>query len=1365
VVGVPATLNRTVFDVAGSTSAAPSVRTVNNVASPAFRGEQTYNDAVLLRLDTVLAGAFAGPATAGGDISFNGTVDSYDAAAANARSLTVNTSAKTQFGDGAGSDRVGGTNPLLALVTDDPAAPVGDVVGVPATLNRTVFDVAGSTSAAPSVRTVNNVASPAFRGEQTYNDAVLLRLDTVLAGAFAGPATAGGDISFNGTVDSYDAAAANARSLTVNTSAKTQFGDGAGSDRVGGTNPLLALMTDDPGAPAGDRVGVPAAANRTVFFVAGSTSATPSVKTVNNVAAPAYRGEQIYSDAGGVWLQSDTVLASTWAGPAAEGGTVLFDATVDSYDSDPANARSLTVNTSGFTYVGRYVGFTHSLGSLLTDDPWAPAIERGGATVFDVLFSTSLTPTVTTVNNGVAGTGTGNQTYCDAVLLSSDTVLASWYLLPWAGVGGDIGLYETVDSDVAGAFFARSLTVNTSGTTRFGDGDDNLDANGPNNDWVGNTNPLAGLLTDDPGAPDIERGGTTVFDVSGSTLAHPTVTTVNNGGPAAGKQTFNDADGVRLKSDTVLASTFAAPATAGGDIVFNDTVDSYDAAAANARSLTVNTSGTTQFGDGAEDLDGNGVDDDYVGQVNPLRGLVTDDPAAPAGQRGGTTVFNVLHSTTATPTVTTRSGSQTYNDSDGVLLKLDTVLTSVSGGNIELYDTVDSYDATARSLTVNTSGTTRFGDGDENLDGNGIDIDWVGLAHPLANLTTDAGGTTRFAIWSFWTSPPAPVNVLPRPMLLVPESVRTTDNQTYNDEVRLRQDTALVSLGGTIKFGSTVYSDTDYPPVDPTIGTDPADDTWRLFVDAAGTVMFDDTVGGKVTRPDYSKPLDTPDPPPKTATPSTVLSQLVVYSGNTMTVEHDINIKATGDIWIKVEHGNLVVRTGANIQATGGNVDAYGNVRLLAGRSIKLAQDSFVAIGKTGRMITLNFGTENLGNVGDPSEIRGKLYTADRDPSKPGMPGATQVEVFGGDGNDVLDVYLETAVLPRQGMQFTGGTGKDVLTVIGKASTNHFCVEESGINSGTVYRGPAKYNPALADAVIKYLNLEFLRINGGAADDSTTFHTFKDANSLRFRFAGGGGKYNGLRMLGSKGDDTIAVGGKFTESWPNSDPVPKAPIPACTPPLKAGATVLGATVTQRFQIEGVANLQMFGSDGNDTLVNNSSVNSLLDGGRGSDALIGGQGNNVLLGGEAVAGDKNYLYAEGLTNYFFVNYYYFHQAATTVTTSYYFDPVKKVLTPQGAILPSTVATTGNVVYPYGKGANYVILTNSSSYGKVNNPAVAKKKGPLFANNAKGMGLKTSEWLTARFNGNAKTFLDSLYQREKSWSADLLKVFPDCPLPPS
>ncbi|MEO6752909.1 MAG: hypothetical protein ABIP85_14115 [Chthoniobacteraceae bacterium] len=705
----------TVFNILNSTILTPSVSTTTT---------QTYGDAVTLMQDTVFSSTGAGVL---GNIAFNATVDTDAGALAN-RVLTVNTSGNTLFGDG-GADNVGLARALASMTTDAGGS--------------TVFNITGG---AQTVLTT---------GAQTYNDAVTLMQDTVLT------SNASGAIAFSSTVDT-DALAAAVRALTVNTSGNTLFGDG-GADNVGLARALASVTTDAGGSTvfniaggaqsvlttgaqtyndavtlmqdtvltsnvsgniafnatvdtdalaAAVRVLTVNTSGNTLFGDGGSDNvglarALASVttdaggSTVFNITGGAQTvlttGAQTYNDA--VTLMQDTVLTSSAI------GSIAFNATVDTDAGALAN-RALTVNTSGNTFFGDggadNVGLARALASVTTD--------AGGSTVFNI---TGGAQTVLT---------TGTQTYSDAVTLMQDTVLTS-------SVSGAIEFNSTLNTD-AGAAANRALTVNTAGSTLFGDG-------GADN--VGAIRALASVLTN--------AGGSTVFNIAGGAQSVQT----------SGTQTYHDA--VTLMQDTVLSSTGAG---AVGAIAFNSTVNT-DALAAANRALTVNTAGSTLFGDGGAD---------HVGLARALASLTTD--------AGGSTVFNVVGGAQSVQT----SGKQTYNDA--VTLVQDTVLSSTgvaAAGEIAFNATVNT-DAGAganRALKVNTAGATIFGDGG---------ADNVGAARALASLLTNAGGTTVFNIAGGT------------------QTVLTSGTQTYNDAVTLTLDTVLASTGagaaGNVTFNGTV---------------------------------------------------------------------------------------------------------------------------------------------------------------------------------------------------------------------------------------------------------------------------------------------------------------------------------------------------------------------------------------------------------------------------------------------------------------------------------------------------------------------------------------------------------------------------------
>ncbi|MCA1661475.1 MAG: hypothetical protein LC648_04685, partial [Novosphingobium sp.] len=348
-------------------------------------------------------------------------------------------------------------------------------------------------------------------------------------------------------------------------------------------------------------------------------------------------GGQTYADA--VTLGAATVLAS------AGNGAIDFASTLD-------GAQTLALNTGGLTIFRDDVGAGAPLTSLTTDSPGITQLHAG---------------TVTT---------TGAQTYNDVVVLSADTTLT--------GTGSEqISFANAVNSDAT----ARSLAVNTSGSTVFSNG-------------VGGASALSSLTTN--------PGGTTSLSGTFSTT---------------GTQNFGDA--VTLTGATTLTSSGAG---AAGDITLASTVDG-------AQALTVNTAGRSSFG-GA------------VGGGTALTSLTTDAPGT-TGINGGSV---------------RTTGAQTYGDA--VLLGADTTLTSTANGTIDFASTVNE----ARALTVNTGGLTIFRAP-------------IGGSTALTSLTTDAPGTTT----------------------IHGGTVTTTGAQTYNDAVTLSTDNVLTStMGGAIGFASTV---------------------------------------------------------------------------------------------------------------------------------------------------------------------------------------------------------------------------------------------------------------------------------------------------------------------------------------------------------------------------------------------------------------------------------------------------------------------------------------------------------------------------------------------------------------------------------
>jgi mucin-19 len=702
-------------------------------------GDQTYSDPVTLAsASTLLTGA---------NVTFASTVDSD----ATARSLTVNASGATTFG-GAVGNKVGG--PRLANLTTDAAG--------------TTVIAGGAVSTT---------------GDQTYSDPVTLAsASTILTGV---------NVTFASTVDSD----ATARSLTVNGSGVTTFGGAVGT-KAGG--PRLANLTTD-------------AAGTTV--IAGSAVLTS--------------GDQTYSD--------PVTLAS--ASTVLTGANVTFASTVDS----DATARSLTVNASGATTFGGAVGSKAGgprLANLTTDAPG------------------------TTVIAGGAVLTTGDQTYSDPVTLASASTILT---------GVNVTFASTVDSDAT----ARSLTVNASGVTTFGGAVGN-NVGGPR---------LASLTTD--------AAGTTI--IAGGAVS------------TTGDQTYSD--------PVTLAS--ASTVLTGVNVTFASTVDSD----ATARSLTVNASGETTFAGPVGNKTG-----------GPRLASLTTDAAGTTAIAGGAVLT---------------TGDQTYSDP----VTLASASTLLTGANVTFASTVDS-DATARSLTVNASGISKFGDAVGNKAG----------GPRLSSLTTDAAGTTEFS----------------------GGAVSTILAQTYGDAVQLDTDTVM-SANSTpvvpatltlISFGKTIAG------------------PGGLTTTTKGTTVF----AGAVGTPTALKFLDVTSGGPLAIKVNVTALQNITLratkgadpaAGDSLTVGDPLNLAAV----------NKVLSTSGDIE-----FDADNDITLLANSIVQAAAGSITLKGDFSNKSAA--GTQILlaGSVSATASVNLVGNTHDDTFTLAGATSSPAVNISGIGGLDVMNV-------------------------------------------------------------------------------------------------------------------------------------------------------------------------------------------------------------------------------------------------------------------------------------------------------------------------------------------------------------------------
>jgi hypothetical protein len=223
---------------------------------------------------------------------------------------------------------------------------------------------------------------------------------------------------------------------------------------------------------------------------------------------------------------------------------------------------------------------------------------------------------------------------------------------------------------------------------------------------------------------------------------------------------------------------------------------------------------------------------------------------------------------------------------------------------------------------------------------------------------------------------------------------------------------------------------------------------------------------------------------------------------------------------------------------------------------------------------------------------------------------ASVVLVNGGAGNDVVNVSSDApanlgtldAIVGTLGIDTGGDTDKIVLSDQGQAAVaNSNVIVRSDRVDG--FAGPTN------GVSIRYAfsgTLEMTLIGSKTLADKfhVAWSAYPAATPLTLKFDGLGqpaGGMDGLRIDGTTGNDTVKVG-----TFGSADAV---------------------------QIQNIECLQLFGSTGDDTLENDTTVPSLIDGGDGKDRLIGGSATDVIFGGDGV----DTLYGRGGNDYLFADY--------------------------------------------------------------------------------------------------------------------------------
>ena len=376
-------------------------------------------------------------------------------------------------------------------------------------------------------------------------------------------------------------------------------------------------------------------------------------------------------------------------------------------------------------------------------------------------------------------TGTNDVDFNDNVLVTADVLVSG------ANVDFDLAL----DDDGNGGTDSN-VTINGSGTTTF-------------TGAVGANDALSSLTTDAAGDTQINGGsvdttGTQAYndDVTLGANTVLTGTTVSFGDTVdaataamqslqvSGDAVFGDSAGdvvgsnAELSSLTVTGTTTINGGNGSADSILTDGNQDYqdDVILGRNTTLASESAGTINF-DGDINGDGTGpwdllintqgltqLDGGMVGNVNELNNLITDDPAAPANQLGGTTELSGIFNTVL---------DQTFNDA--VVLTGNVTNNSSGSGNVSYNSTLDA-DMTAndRTLAINTAGTTEF---------NGR----VGDTEQLESVTTDAPGTTE-----------------------INTDIFNVDGAsiTFNDPVIVEQDLVITEAGtGDVTFNNIVDSE------------------------------------------------------------------------------------------------------------------------------------------------------------------------------------------------------------------------------------------------------------------------------------------------------------------------------------------------------------------------------------------------------------------------------------------------------------------------------------------------------------------------------------------------------------------------------
>jgi filamentous hemagglutinin family protein len=696
-INIAAAGNKAILASGGAASANSAGRNAGSITLASTGGTVTAR--VLTAAGSAGVGAGNNAGGSGGAIAVSGTGVVLNGAVSAIGGNSVNAGA----GGSGGTVTVTGTTGSVSSVAAGTISASGGRGQDAGTINVSAGPT-GTVNLAGTLTASGGVAETASAGQNGGTINVSGGTITVATMTAAGSAAAAGSNAQggNGGAISLTKTGAGATAVTLNNALSVAGGNanGSGNGGTGGT------VTIDAGAGS---VATTAASLGTLINARGGTGQNGGAVTITaagNVTL-AGAGNRDIATAGGA-------ASASGAAPGAGLGRSAGNVTI--------SGASVTTDRILATGSNAAAGSNKAGGS-----GGAVSITANGAA--GTLGATNTISVAGGARNGTGGGGSGGTIALTNLGTGATTATA----LTASGGAGQNGGTVTVNG--AGTVAVSGAITTAAGAAPTGA----AGRSGGNVALTGSTVAAAAITTSgSAGAAGGNAGGAAGAIALDATGGAPLVTLNGNltaaGGNATGAATGGNGGAVTIAdaavfnaNRTITASAGTGGAPAGGNVTFGGTVNSQTAT---ARTLTVNTQGTTRFA-GA------------VGGTNALASLTTN--------AGGTTRIDGGSVRT--------TGAQSYGDA--VALGADTTLTSTASGSVSFAGTVDSADATARALTVNTGGATTF-------------TGAVGGTNALASLTTDAAGTTA-------------VNG---------GLVRTTGGQTYNDPLTLGGATTLRTTGG-----------------------------------------------------------------------------------------------------------------------------------------------------------------------------------------------------------------------------------------------------------------------------------------------------------------------------------------------------------------------------------------------------------------------------------------------------------------------------------------------------------------------------------------------------------------------------------------